>query len=185
MWLVGLLTHLSFLKSNLQIRIVIILTVLALGVIPLTTVDPFAERITPRIETLFNLETDQSSNARKDLYRQEIDSAFTNVLGNGMEKQEILDSGIIDILSSLGLFGGIFYLGGIILLILRMFQDARFNLDPFISIFRAISFCSLVGLIFGRQQIGAPGVILWGFLGLGMAACKYYLYQRHLSQQDY
>lgn len=183
MWFVGLLTHISFLKSNLQIRIIIIITVLALGVIPLTTVEPFAERINPRIETLFNLETDQSSDDRQDLYRQEIDSALTNVVGNGMKKQEILDSGIIDILSSLGWFGGIFYLGGILLLILRLFQDARFNLDPFISIARAISFCSLVGLIFGRQQIGAPGVILWGFLGLGMAACKYYLHQRNFSQE--
>jgi len=185
MWLVGLLTHLSFLKSNLQIRIIIVITVLALGVIPLTTIDPFAERITPRIETLFNLETDKSSNDRQDLYRQEIDSALTNVVGNGMKKQEILDSGVIDILSSLGWFGGIFYLGGILMLIWRLFEDARFNLDPFISICRAVSFCSLVGLIFGRQQIGAPGVILWGFLGLGMAACKYYLDQRNLTQEDY
>lgn len=185
MWLVGLLTHLSFIRSNLQIRIIVVITVLALGVIPLTTIEPFAERITPRLETLFNLETDKSSNDRQDLYRQEIDSALTNIIGNGMEKQEILDSGVIDILSSLGWFGGIFYLGGILMLFWRLFQDARFNLDPFISICRAISFCSLVGLIFGRQQIGAPGVILWGFLGLGMAACKYYLHQRNVSQNDY
>lgn len=177
MWFVGLLTHLSFIKSKLRIRIAIILMVLILGVIPLTTIEPFAQRITPRLETLFNLEADQSSNDRKDLYRQEIDSALINVMGNGMEKQEILDSGVLDILLSLGWFGGSFYLGGILLLIMRLFQDAMFNLNPFVSICRAISFCSLVGLIFGRQQIGAPGVILWGFLGLGIAACKYNLYE--------
>jgi hypothetical protein len=182
MWFVGLLTHLSFINSNLRLRIAIILIILTLGVIPLTTIDPFAERITPRLETLFNLETDQSSNDRKNLYSQQIDSAFTNVIGNGMEKQEILDSGVLDILLSLGWFGGFFYLGGMLMLILRLFQDAMFNQDYFVSICRAISFCSLVGLIFGRQQIGAPGVILWGFLGLGMAACKYNLYQRNLAQ---
>jgi hypothetical protein len=185
MWFVGLLTHLSFINSNLRMRIAIILVILTLGVIPLTTIDPFADRITPRLETLFNLETDQSSNDRKNLYSQQIDSAFTNVIGNGMEKQEILDSGVIDILLSLGWFGGVFYLGGILLLMLRLFQDAMFNLDSFVSICRAISFCSLVGLIFGRQQIGAPGVILWGFLGLGIAACKYNLYQRNIAQNDY
>ncbi|MBW4537120.1 MAG: O-antigen ligase domain-containing protein [Pleurocapsa minor HA4230-MV1] len=177
MWFVGLLTHLSFIKSKLRIRIAIILMVLILGVIPLTTIDPFAERITPRLETLFNLEADQSSNDRKALYSQEIDKALMNVMGNGMEKQEILDSGVLDILLSLGWFGGSFYLGGILLLIMRLFQDAMFNLNPFVSICRAISFCSLVGLIFGRQQIGAPGIILWGFLGLGIAACKYNLYE--------
>jgi hypothetical protein len=185
MWFVGLLTHLGFIKSNLRIRIAVILMVLVLGVIPLTTIEPFAERITPRLETLFNLEQDQSSNERKALYRQEIESSLTNVIGNGMEKQAILDSGIIDILLSLGWFGGIFYLGGILLLILRLFQDAMFNLDPFVSICRAVSFCCIVGLIFGRQQIGAPGVILWGFLGLGIAACKYNLYERNITQKDY
>jgi hypothetical protein len=185
MWLVGLLTHLSFIKSNLRIRIAVILMVLVLGVIPLTTIEPFAERITPRLETLFNLEQDQSSNDRKALYSQEMESTFTNVIGNGMEKQAILDSGIIDILLSLGWFGGIFYLGGILLLILRLFQDAMFNLDPFVSICRAVSFCCIVGLIFGRQQIGPPGVILWSFLGLGIAACKYNLYERNLARKDY
>ncbi|MEN9870080.1 MAG: hypothetical protein RLZZ171_1068, partial [Cyanobacteriota bacterium] len=130
-------------------------------------------------------EADQSSNDRKDLYRQEIDIALMNVMGNGMEKQEILDSGVLDILLSLGWFGGSFYLGGILLLMMRLFQDAMFNLNPFVSICRAISFCSLVGLIFGRQQIGAPGVILWGFLGLGIAACKYNLYEYRIAQKDY
>jgi hypothetical protein len=182
MWLVGLLTHLSFINSNLRIRIAIILIILTLGVIPLSTMDPFADTITPRLETLFNLESDISANERKNLYSQETESALSNAIGNGMEKQEVLDSGAIDILLSLGWLGGIFYLGGMLLLILRLFREAIFNQDSFVSICRAISFCSLVGLIFGRQQIGAPGVILWGFLGLGMAACKYNLYQRNLAQ---
>ena len=182
MWVVGLLTHLSFLKFNLKIRIVIIMTVLALGVIPLTTVEPFAQRITPRIETLFDLENDQSSNERKDLYRQKTDSAFTNFLGNGMVKQDILDSGVIDILSSLGWFGGFFYLSGILLLILRLFMDTAANFNLFVSISLSISFCSLVGLVFGRQQIGAPGMILWSFLSIGMAASRYYLHKRSFTR---
>jgi len=177
MWFFGLFTHMSSLKSKLQIRIIIIIMVLALGVVPLTTIEPFSENIISRLGTPSNLENDSSAKGRINLYHTEIGSAFTNVLGNGIEKQSVLDSGIIDIFSSLGWFGGIFYLGGILLIFLKLSQDTGVCLDPFFSIARAISFSSFFGIVFGRQQLGAPGVIWWGFLGIAMAASKYYHHQ--------
>jgi hypothetical protein len=175
-WLVGLLTHISSLKPNFQIRVIVTIMVLSLGVIPLTTIEPFSDTINSRLETLSNLENDHSSNERNRLYRENIDSVLTNYLGNGIEKQAVLDSGILDIFFSLGWFGGIFYLGG-------MFQNSTISFDPFFSIARSLGFSLFISLVFGRQQTGAIGVMLWGFLGIGMAASKYYYHQLNAASQ--
>lgn len=182
-WLVGLLTHISSLKHNLQIRIIVTIMVLALSVIPLTTIEPFSETIDSRLETFSNLEDDSSANARSRLYQENIDITLTNYLGNGIEKQAVLDSGILELFFSLGWFGGIFYLGGMFLMLFKLFQNSTIRLDPFFSIARSLGISFFVSLVFGRQHTGPVGIILWGFLGIGMAASKYYQHQLNAASR--
>ncbi|MBD2774460.1 O-antigen ligase domain-containing protein [Iningainema sp. BLCCT55] len=183
-WLVGLLSLLSSLKPKLQMRLVVTILVMVICVIPLTTIEPFAQVINERFQSFANLEEDQSYVDRSKNYDRNIGIALSNVLGNGIggtwfvDKdgkliQIVLDSGILDTFFALGWFGAIPYLGGMILLIYTLFQDSSSRSDPFANASRSIALAIVFQLIFSSLMISLSGVVLWGFLGLAMAAKKY------------
>lgn len=183
-WLVGLLSLLSSLKPKLQMRLVVTILVMVVCVVPLATIEPFSQVINERFESFANLEKDQSYQDRSKNYDRNIGIALSNILGNGIggtwfvDKdgkliQIVLDSGILDTFFALGWFGAIPYLGGMILLIYTLFQDSSSRSDPFANAARSISLAVVFQLIFSSLMISLGGVVLWGFLGLAMAAYKY------------
>lgn len=176
-WFVGLITLLTSLKPQLQMRLIITILVIAVGVIPLTTVLPFADGLTSRLESFSNLENDTSANDRKALYQGLLNVALSEGFGQGLGSGEAIDSGILVILLTFGWFGTIFYLGGIILLLFNLLQGSEGKIDPFASAARAISI-GLIGIIFfGSPTLSIYGMFFWGFSALGMAARKYYQHQ--------
>ena len=176
-WFVGLLTLASSLKSSLQMRLIITMMVIAVCVVPLTTIEPFSEVIHSRLETLSNVEDDGSAQARMQIYEYWLDDALNNFQGMGIGNAPGVDSAILNLLLSLGWLGTIFYMGGMLLLLFELFQCSESRLDPFASTARAIALGIFFQLILGSVMIEIPGVVLWGFLGMGMAARKYYQYQ--------
>jgi hypothetical protein len=169
-------------------RLIITILVTAVCVIPLVTIEPFSTTITTRLQTLSNLQEDDSANVRKEIYERGLSSALTNVLGNGIGntfiveegqlKPVVIDSGILDIFLTLGWFGAVFYLGGMLLLVYNVFQYSEFRFDPFMAAARAIFIGSFMTLLGGSTMLGFSGAVLWCFLSIAIAAHKYHQHQR-------
>lgn len=176
-WLGGLLTLTGYLKPKHQMRLIITVLVIALLVIPLTTIEPFSKTINNRLSTFSNLEEDGSTKVRKETFEYLIGSALTSFVGEGIGGPGY-DSSILLPLFHLGWLGTIPYIGGMFLLVFGVFQGSEGSFDVFTSAARAIVMSALVRLPVNNSIIGSSGIVLWGFLALGMAAQKYYHHQR-------
>jgi len=168
--------------------------VMAVCVLPLATVEPFATIISDRIDSFTNLRRDTSYNERSELYEKNVELAFSSGLGKGIgskyfvnEKgllQEVtLDSGILDIFFTLGWFGAIPYIGGLALIIFELFKSNVGRFDAFASAARAVGLSILAQLLFGSVMLALSGVVFWSFLGIAMAANKYHQHEKALKSR--
>jgi len=182
-WLLGLVVLITSLKQSLQIRLIVIITVLAACIISLAMIEPFAEVISTRTSTLTNVQEDNSAITRRGIYEQVLNDSLTNFLGNGMSKAGGGDSGILEILMKMGWLGSIFYMSGIILLLAKPLQGTSLRKDVFAKTANAIALGLFAQLPFGAVMVELPGVILWGFLGMKLAAWKYHSYEQTTSPE--
>lgn len=180
-WLVALPILATSLKPKLQMRFVITVLVTALLITPIVTMEPFAQSISDRLTSLTDPKGDVSVNDRQAGYEKLLGQALSKFLGDGFAAPQEdtapiggSDSTILPMLFEFGWFGTIPYLGGVLLLIFEMFQSKVNRFDAFNSASRAI----VVGIF---SQIGfnmifteASGSAFWSFLGLGLAANRYY-----------
>jgi len=183
-WLIGLAIMLTSLKQSLQIRLIIIITVLAACVISLAMIEPFSEVISARTNTLANVQEDNSAIERRATYERVLNSSLTNFLGNGISKADGGDSGVLEMLTKLGWLGGTFYVSGMILLLAKPLQGASLSKDVFAKTANAIAFGLFAQLPFGGVMLELPGVILWGFLGIKLAAWKYHSHHQAVSPEN-
>jgi hypothetical protein len=182
-WLAGLLTLMSSLKAKRQMRLIITIAVIAVLVVPLSTIEPISQTLSGRFNSLSNVEEDGSAKARKETFQGFIGSALISFIGDGIGGPGY-DSSILIMLLHLGWFGTIPYMVGMLLLIFGLFRNSEGSFDPFTTASRAIVMSILVRTPVNTCVIGVSGVVLWAFLGMGMAAKKYYQHQRttQLSQ---
>ena len=173
-WLVGMAIMLTSLKQSLQIRLIVIITVLAACIISLSMIEPFADVISTRTNTLTNLQEDNSALERQSTYQRVLNSSLTNFLGDGISKADGGDSGILEILMKLGWLGGICYMSGMIMLLVKPVQGNNFGKDVFAKTASAIALGLFAQIPFGAVMVELPGVILWGFLGMKLAAWRYH-----------
>ena len=190
-WFGALVILFSSLKSKHQMRLIIIFAVLAMLLIPLISIDSFSENISGRVDTLSNLESDGSGQARLDSYSKFLSNPLISLIGTGIGNQEITaelevgDSAIISIFLSLGWFGGSIYLGGMLKLIFELWRFSHYSPDSFVNIANAIAMSSLFMLPLSFSNIDVQGICLWGFLGIGLAARKYYQNQRAIKIREF
>lgn len=188
-WLVGVVTLLGSLKAHLQMRLIVTILVMAVCVLPLTTVEPFSGTIASRLQTFSNLENDSSARVRQKIYEDGLNQALTNSLGSGIGNTFIvdkdgkilpivIDSGIIDLFFTLGWFGAVPYVGGMLMILYNLFQYSEFSFDPFMAAARAISISCLLTMLGGSAMLGFGGLVLWGFIAIAMAGHKYHQHQR-------
>lgn len=188
-WVVGFIALSTSLKPRFQMRLIISILAIAICVTPLTTIEPFASAINTRLQTFSSIQSDNSTVDRVDTYNKNLALAFSEGLGKGfggtMAVQDdgkisavIFDSGILDLFFTLGWFGGIPYLGGILLLLFTLFQNFQEQLDRFATASRAISLGVLAQIALGSVMLSLSGMVLWSFLAMYMAARKYYQHQR-------
>ncbi|MBE9008025.1 O-antigen ligase domain-containing protein [Fortiea sp. LEGE XX443] len=194
-WLLGVIIIMGSVKAKIQMRLIAIVVVMAVCVIPLTTIEPISEVVSERLESFSNLENDTSFRERSGSYDRNLGIALSNILGNGLgniwkvdEKTGqievfVLDSGILDMFFTLGWFGAIFYLGGLILIIFSVMQYGEARFDSFVSAARAIGMTSCAQLIISSGMLSISGMILWGFLAMAMSAHKYYQHEKIIGNR--
>ena len=186
-WLVGLLIFIPSLKARLQMRLAISIIAASLLVIPLVTLEPFSPVINTRIESLSD-NKDGSLNSRLTAYNNFVIPALSEYVGKGLGNETDIgigtkDSGIFTMLYSLGSIGTFLYLSSIFLIFFNLFQSLEIRSDVFASAARAIALGSFSQIGLNIVTSGIIGVILWGFLGMSIAAQKYSFYQRHFRTQ--
>jgi hypothetical protein len=182
-WFIGLIVLGSSLKSKYQMRLIVTVFLMALLVIPLATIEPFSTTIVSRTQSLTNVQEDNSFKGRNELLQSEISSgrAFTNFLGDGISSQGY-DSGLLAAVHQLGWFGAICYGGGLISLILKLWQEGDAKLNILVGTFRAVAISCLVRVPANPSAImGVGGILLWMFLGLNLAARKYHYHQQRIE----
>ncbi len=175
-WFVGVFTLTTSLKSSLQIRLIITIMVMAVCIVPLATIEPFSEVIQSRITSLSDVENDGSARARQVHFEYLIGTALRSFHGEGIGGTGY-DSAILRLLLRLGWLGTIFYMSGMLLLLFSLFQSSESKLDPFVGSARAITLGMFAQIPLGTPMLGVRGVILWGFLSIGLAARNYYQHQ--------
>lgn len=176
-WLAGLLTLISSFNPKHQMRLIITVLVIALLVVPLTTIEPFSKTINNRLSTFSNLEEDGSAKVRKENFEYQIDSALNSFTGEGIGGS-FYDNTFLALLFNIGWFGTVFYMGGLLLLVFKLFRCSEGYFDPFTGATRAIVTSALVRLPVNAPIAGVSGVVLWGFLAMGLMAQNYYQHQR-------
>lgn len=176
-WFMGLMFLLAGLKPKFQIRLFIFGIVALACVVPLTSIEPFSEVIGDRLSTLSDVSNDKSAADRQSNYAAWLGYAVSNFLGDGIgsTRDILLDSAILDSLISLGIFGCVFYCMGLAMLIFHLTTASNKIVDPFISASRAIVLSLFSQVFLGSIMVEFPGMLLWGFLGIGLAGQKYYL----------
>jgi len=177
----GVIAMVVSLKQKYQIKLVFLLVIFIVFAIPLLSVEPFSTVVAERMETLSNLESDGSGNARMGTYSELLIPALTSFVGYGIGSVpnfgHILDSSILWILFSLGVFGGGFYFLAWGLLLVQTFRASELKADPFAGASRAIALSAIPMMFLGPVVYGISGMIVWGFLGTSVAACQYYRHE--------
>jgi hypothetical protein len=173
-WFGGLIVFLLSLKAKYQIRLFVVIFVMMLIVLPTVTQGPFADKIGARLQTLSNVSEDNSFSARQENMTGNFEKNLFNVLGSGIGLGGS-DNAILSILYALGWIGAICYVGGLITLILQLFQKTNGESNLFLSTARAVVATCLIRLPANGTSInGIGGLIIWGFLGLTIASHRYY-----------
>jgi hypothetical protein len=74
--------------------------------------------------------------------------------------------------------GTVPYLTGMFLIFFKLFQGNEARVDTFVSAARAIAFGIFAQMGLNVAMIGVVGMVLWGFLGIGLAASRYHTQQK-------
>ena len=194
-WIVGTFTLVTSLRSGSQVRLVVTIAVMALCVVPLTLVEPFSEVIGDRLESFSSGGNDTSAADRSATYQENLGLALSSPYGRGLGGTWIinpagrleriaLDSGVLDLFFTLGWFGAIPYLGGLLMLMFSLFENKFGKSDPFLGVCRAATLSMLAILPLGPFMLGPSGMAMWGFLGLGIAGRKYYRFQQFSARES-
>jgi hypothetical protein len=188
-WILGIIIILGSVNARIKMRLIMIILVMAMCVVPLLNIEPISEVVTTRLESFSNLQKDTSFLERSKSYDRNLNLALSTTLGNGLgniwkvnEKTGqieviVIDSGILDMFFTLGWFGAIPYLGGLLLMLFSVSNHTEGKLDSFVSAARAIGISSCAQLIIYSGMLSVSGMIMWGFLAMAMAAHKYYQQQ--------
>jgi hypothetical protein len=168
-------------KFRYKVRLVFAITVIGLIVFGVASSESFQSAIFQRIDSLSAGDADVSFSARKIAFNAAFGIAIREVVGRGFVLSEMIgdtgvpmgDNGILYILSSLGWIGCIPYFTGVISALLLILRTYAKNGNPWLI----VCFSSVIAVL---AQIVAfditgemHGLILWSFLGSGIAASAY------------
>ncbi len=195
-WIIAVFSMFASMRPKMQMRLIISALLIAICVVPLSTMEPFGDTISDRLETFTNLENDNSAQVRQKIYEEGLNSAMSNVLGNGVgntfvfDETEgkwitiVIDSGILDTFFTLGWIGAIPYVAGLFLLLIKVIQIEEIRLDPFLASSRSIAIGCVFGIPIFSIMIGFSGILMWSFLAIALAGHKYYQQQKISYQQQ-
>jgi len=185
-WLAGVLAFIPFIRPKFQMRFLVTVLMMAILVVPIVSLEPFSEGITQRLESFLNAQDDVSLQGRSEGYQDALSLALSEVTGGGLGSAGPAtalgggDSGILPLFFSFGWVGVIPYAGGLLMLMLKLLQTKDKGRDVFSSAARAIALGTFAQIWLNNIFSDAFGLVLWGFLGIGLAAQQYNAHQRSL-----
>lgn len=175
-WLGGIIFFASSLKSKSQLRLIMVLLILSALIIPLTQIEPFAGNIAKRINTLGDLQNDNSAQVRQGIYKSFFENEIYNFIGDGLGVNQTVDAGILAFILDLGWIGTLPYLGSLILGGVLLFRNLSKYSNLFINVCCAVLVKSMAFFLAARTTAGIHGLIIWTFLSMGLAGQKYLKY---------
>ena len=155
-----------------------LLLALALG--PIAAAPEMQETISKRVESITTLAADESGEDRLNQYRHFLESDSNLVLGEGLaitgasrgidgKQAVVIDSGIIEVYTALGVIGGTVLFTAIGLLVFRIFFGVP-AAARHLHLYGAVVIGTFMQLPFGSMHVGESGFGAWVCLGLGLAS---------------
>jgi hypothetical protein len=170
-WFGGLLVLFVSLKAKYQLRLFAIILALMILIIPIVTQGSYSENIISRMQTISSADM---YSGRQNNMNAIFEQNLFNVIGSGIGLG-LSDNALVGMLYALGWIGMLGYAGGLIILLLKLFQNLEGVPNLFLSSSRAVVATCLIRLpANGTAITGIGGLILWVFLGLMIAAQHYY-----------
>jgi hypothetical protein len=185
-WVVGVALMFTRLGDYSRSRTIAILVVSVALSVPLLILAPNTEKVTSRMDTITELDEDNSMRARMQLYQGAGLNAILSPLGQGIGSlgtatklseagvTTSFDSGVLAIPLVLGWLGSLLYLGGLIWMLLQTLKITTSNADTFAVIGVSIVMAFMAMMVFGNQLKGLNGMMAWSFLGLALASRHYH-----------
>jgi hypothetical protein len=192
-WAIGLIILLAWARGVHKARLLAVGIVVGLLSLPLLLLEPVADRVTARFETMQDIGEDESFRARLALYSEFFLASAGNVVGQGIGSANLatklaedsdlaeyrtIDSGVLEAMFVLGWPGTLLYLGGLCWLLSGAFGGRADRHDLAVPAAGAVVVAILAMTISHNTLIGVGGSVLWTFLGLMLAARAFYRQSR-------
>lgn len=192
-WVIGLVILFARARGLHKTRLLAVGIALALLSLPLLLLEPVADRVTARFETMQDLGEDESFRGRLGLYRKFFLASAGNVIGQGigsanlatklaadsdLTEYQTIDSGVLEAMFVLGWPGTLLYLSGLCWLVGGAFGGCAERDDLAVAAAGAVVIAILAMTISHNTLIGVGGSVLWTFLGLMLAAQRFHRQSR-------
>lgn len=180
---IGFLIYAWYVPWRSISRIIVPLVSLAALVGFVVTFTPAGDVLAKRFDTFSSLADDHSLHERMDFYSEISNRVLNEPLGEGMGGTgpaalmsqgtaiRNFDTGVLDIVFSLGWFGGLVYVIGLVGLGMFAMKVRAVRGDYFDLGLRAAALATLSILPSFNSLVGVDGIVFWGFLGLSIARC--------------
>jgi hypothetical protein len=176
---IGLLVVLLGGSVRERTRILLGGVVLMLALGPMVALPEMQETIAKRFESLTTLAADESGEDRLNQYRRFLESDSNLLVGEGLaivgasremdgKQSTVIDSGIIEVYTALGIFGGTVLFAAIGLLVVKLLRGTGRALGA-MTLYRAVVIGIFLQLPFGSVHVGESGFGAWICLGLALA----------------
>jgi hypothetical protein len=192
-WAIGVVVLLVRARGVQRMRLLAVGMLVCLLSLPLLLLEPVADRVAGRFETMQQIEEDNSLRARLAIYSNFFLTASNHVVGEGIgstnkatkltndERQitsPIIDSGVLELPFTLGWPGSLLYLGGLGWLLAGALSGRAQRMDFAAQAACAVVCATLVAMLSYNTLISAPGMVFWSFLGLALSARMFHSEQR-------
>lgn len=169
----------------------LLLSILAVA-LPSSLTEHATGIIARRVESLTNLSTDVSYDARSASLRAYVDRILADPLGSGLGATGVgtrlggssaaaitdVDNGVLEVIFNLGWAGAALFFGGLTLLVTRIMRATVGASDAATRAGRAVIASMLVEALGGNVFAGVTGAMLWTFVGLSTAGHLWSAQQR-------
>lgn len=170
-WVLALSFSLLRLQNASRGRVITILVLVACVTVPLVLSGEIGNQAGERMESFSNLNEDGSLQDRQRMYSTVGVELLFNPIGQGLGARTF-DSGFVTIMYQLGWLGGLFYLGGLVTMMIRVVRDTPSS-DRFATLTAGIALAFFALLLMGTQVGAVNGCVFWSCIAFAVAA------QRH------
>ena len=173
-WLLGLMIMAVWIRGRMRMRLIGTFAVGMLVVLPLLTVPEISSRVTDRLGTLQNLETDGSLQTRMGQYERNTLRVLTNPVGDGLSFQIYRwDSGFLVMVHQLGWPGLLLFMMGLFLLLRLLWRSRSQTNDAFIAICTTVTLVIVAMLPLDNSFPDVTGMVFWCLAALTLASYRY------------